>query len=202
MEYLPGQDREQQLREHSVTEDFHVNDPLHEYSFSAILHIFKASSSTLQTLMLLFDQYDKPLLSDVVSFPNLHELTIHTLNIAHSAQSELPQCLSLWCLHVIQDASLSLPIAKSVSHLALLLTHLRISHLLPDAVVSPMSFALDIRCTILNPYNPTFTDLPLTLECILVQMAQRTFPSRHDPVLVHFLSLRSSQSVLVVWTRP
>ena len=202
MEYLPGQDREQQLRERGVTEDFHVNDPLREYSFSAILRIFKASSSTLQTLVLLFDQYDKPLLSDAVSFPNLHELTIHTSNIAHNAQSEIPQCLSLRRLHVIQDAFLSLPIAKSVSRLAPLLTHLRISHLLPNAVVPPMIFALDIRCTILNPYDPTFTDLPPTLERILVQMAQRTFPSRHDPVLVRFLSLRSSQSVPVAWTRP
>ena len=171
MECLPGQDvgREQRPRER-VTEDLHVNGgPSRQYSSSAILRIFEAVSPTLQTLtLLLFDRYHEPLLSDTVFFPNLRELTIHGSDIQH-----IPQCLSLRRLHVIQDPSFERSIAQSVSHLAPLLTHLRISRLLPGTTV-PNTLAHELGC-MLHPYNPVYSMFSPTLEHVLLHMLHQSF---------------------------
>ena len=192
MEYLPGQDREQWHRER-VAEDFHVDDASRKYS-STILRILKIASPTIQTLtLLLFGQYDEPLLSDAVSFPNLRELTIRSKGMAYNTQLELPQCLSLRRLHIIQGYALKRLIPQPVSRLAPLLTHLRISRLLPGTIV-PIDFARDLRC-MLQPYNAADATFPQMLERVLVQMLLQGFwgsDGGPDAQLVRSLSPRAA----------
>ena len=186
-------DTEQRLKE-CVTKDFHINDPSREISSSAILRIFKAASRNLQTLaLLLFDQHAEQLLSDAMSFPNLRELTIHGSGMAHNVQSELPQCLSLRRLHIIQDHSFKRLIAQFVSRLAPLLTHLRFSRLL-SGMIMPINLERDLRC-MLHPSNAVDATFPQTLERVLVQMLRRSFPDSdggQDALLVSSLALRAA----------
>ncbi len=201
MEYLPGQDREQWLTKR-VTEDFYVNDSSREYSSSAILHILKTVSPTIQTLtLLLFDRYDEPPLSHAGPLPKLQELTVHSSSMTHTIGSELPQWLSLRRLHVIQDFSLGRTVTNAVSRLAPFVTHLRISRL----VASPMAWGDIVRGLerMLQQDDLASTGFPTTLKCVLVQMllVQQHLQdqNRQGPaVQVRFLPSRGGRSLQVL----
>ncbi|KAI1783012.1 hypothetical protein LXA43DRAFT_1048439 [Ganoderma leucocontextum] len=170
MEYPPGQDRERWLRERIAADIRRFNDSRLRHSSSAILRILKTVAPTVQTLtLLLFDQYDEQPLSDAVPFPKLRELTIHISNMTYAVQSELPQCMSLRRLHVIQDFLLKRPIATAVSQLSPLLTHLRISRLASNPLMDVVPGLEDM----LHQDDLASTGFPPTLKRVLVQMLQQ-----------------------------
>ncbi|PIL30388.1 hypothetical protein GSI_07573 [Ganoderma sinense ZZ0214-1] len=128
--------------------------------------------------LLLFDKYDEQPLSDAISLPRLHELTVHDPSLAR-IPSPLPRCLSLRRLHVI--FALGRPWTAAMSHLAPHLTHLRISGL----GSSPLPL-MDIVCSLerLPPTAPQddlaskdagLVGFPPTLERVLVQLLQNHF---------------------------
>ena len=170
MECLPDQDKEQWLKER-VAEDFRVNDPAHRprYPTFTILRIFKAASPTSRRSRSSFSyEYDDPPLPGTVSFPHLHELVVHASSIAHTVQSEPPQCPSLWRFHVIHNFSLKWPMTTTITRLAPLLTDLKISRLNPRLMGSA-DVVRGLEHTIQQD-NPQSTVFPSTLERAFVQM--------------------------------
>ncbi|TBU36487.1 hypothetical protein BD309DRAFT_1024287 [Dichomitus squalens] len=155
MEYLP--------------EGFHVNDPSQEHSTDVILRILKAA--TLQTLaLLLFDRYDQPPLTDAIRLPNLEELAVHSSSLySHLTQPQLPECLSLRRLHVIQDFTWPTPSTEAVSRLSPLLTHLRLSRIRVSRKNTLRDIVQGLE-RMLQQDDLASTGFPPTLKRVLVQM--------------------------------
>ncbi|PIL30372.1 hypothetical protein GSI_07557 [Ganoderma sinense ZZ0214-1] len=187
IEYLPGQGREDWLATR-VDEHFHFDDPSPNHSTSSLLHILKTVSPTLETLaLLLFDRYDKQPLSDALCLPKLRELTLHGSNLTRPDHSELAQCLALRRLHVVQNVSIRGSMTKAVSHLAPLLTHLRISRIVANRFASG-DIVLGLE-SMLQQDDLASTGFPPTLKCVLVQMLRVGTQDRNGRAAVRVCSL-------------
>lgn len=167
MEYKLGQDRASWLRER-ITEDFHVTDPTREYSSDAILRIFRCIAPTLGTLtLLLFDRYDEMALA--MPFPALGELTIYGSLLNHHGNAQVPQCVALRRLHIVQDFSMRKSVPRAISRVAPTLTHLRISRLVASGLGSG-DIVHGLERMLKQPQDDAV--FPSSLERIFVQMSQ------------------------------
>ena len=186
-EYPRDQTREEWLKER-ISEGTSANSFPPVSSPSAVLRILTTVGPTLQTLaLLLFHRYEEPIFSDALHVPELRDLTIRSSILFRSTfigPPLPPRCPRLQRLHVIQDFLLGRGLAQCIASIAPLLTHLRLSNVVPDSAETEGGILQDLERMVAQQAaddvpSTTADRFPSTLERVLVQLADRVsaFPS-------------------------